>query len=94
MDVNIDCMCEYLFLFVLCQDVTYYCTALCAVFDWICALQVFVYYYSGSERFFEKYDLKRAWSLIKVVICQEVHCAFKLRKSHSLGNKRVSAQES
>ena len=42
MDVNIDCRCEYLLLFVLCQNVMYYCTALRAVFDWICALQVFI----------------------------------------------------
>ena len=35
-------MCEYLFLFVLCQNVTYYCTAPSAEFDWICALQVFI----------------------------------------------------
>ena len=35
-------MCEYLFLFVFCQDVMYYCTELSAVFDWICALQVFI----------------------------------------------------
>ena len=35
-------MCEYRFLFVLCQNVMYYCTALKAVFDWICALQVFI----------------------------------------------------
>ena len=40
LDVNIDC--EYLFLFVLCQNVMYYCTALSAIFDWICALQVFI----------------------------------------------------
>ena len=34
-------MCQYLFLLVLCQNVMYYCTALSAVFDWICAFQVF-----------------------------------------------------
>ena len=42
LDVNIDCTCEYLFLFVLCHNVMYYCTALSAVLDWICALQVFI----------------------------------------------------
>ena len=35
-------MCEYRFLFVLCQNVMYYCTELSAVFDWICTLQVFI----------------------------------------------------
>ena len=35
-------MCEYLFLFVLCQNVMYYCAALSAVFDLICALKVFI----------------------------------------------------
>ena len=35
-------MCEFLFLFVLCQNVMYYCTTLSAVFDWMCALQVFI----------------------------------------------------
>ena len=35
-------MCEYLFLFVLCQNVMYYCTTLSTVFDWICALQIFI----------------------------------------------------
>ena len=35
-------MCEHFFLFVLCQNVMYYCTARSAVFDWICALQVFI----------------------------------------------------
>ena len=42
MDVYIDCMCEYLFLFVLCQNVMYYCAALSSVFDLICALKVFI----------------------------------------------------
>ena len=44
LDVNIDSMivCEYCFLFVLCQNVMYYCTALSAVFDWICTLQVLI----------------------------------------------------
>ena len=32
-------MCQYLFLFVLCQNVKNYCTALSAVFDWICSLK-------------------------------------------------------
>ena len=40
--VNTDCMCECLFLFVLCQNVMYYHTALSAVFDWICVSQVFI----------------------------------------------------
>ena len=35
-------MCEYLFLLVLFQNVTYHCTALSAVLDWIYALQVFI----------------------------------------------------
>ena len=35
-------MCEDLFLFILCQNVLYYCTGLSAVFDWICSLQVFI----------------------------------------------------
>ena len=42
LDVNIDCMYEYLFFFVLGQNVMYYCTALNAVFNRICALQVFI----------------------------------------------------
>ena len=33
-------MCEYRFLFLLCQNVVYYCTALSEVFDWVCALYV------------------------------------------------------
>ena len=35
-DVNIDCICDYLFFFVLCQNVRYHCTALSTVFNWIC----------------------------------------------------------
>ena len=37
-------MCEYHFLFVLCQNgfVMCFCTTLSAVFDWTCALQVFI----------------------------------------------------
>ena len=38
LDVNIDCMCDYLFFFVPCQYVMYYCTALSAVIHWICDL--------------------------------------------------------
>ena len=34
-------MCENRFLFVLRQNVMYYCTVFSAVFDWIRALQVF-----------------------------------------------------
>ena len=34
-------MCEYLFLFVFCQNVMYYCKALNVVIDWISALHVF-----------------------------------------------------
>ena len=33
-------MCEYRSLLVLCQNLMYYGTALSAVFDWICVLQV------------------------------------------------------
>ena len=51
--VSIDCICElgfflflffffFVFWFVLCLNVTYYRTALSAVFEWICALQVFI----------------------------------------------------
>ena len=35
-------MCEYRFLFILCQNVMYYCAALSTVFDWISALLVFI----------------------------------------------------
>ena len=42
LDVDIGCMHECLSLFVLCQNVMCDCTVLSAVFDRICALQVFI----------------------------------------------------
>ena len=54
LDVNTDCMCIFSCSFSVWMC---YCTALSAVFDWICALQVFIIIKTEREREREREDL-------------------------------------